>query len=76
MSLPFIGGGIASLAVIICIVLLSRKAAKKHFLELIEQSKTDFPKIEEFFSSLKSLSDHYISKSDEQTFIQQWESFY
>lgn len=76
MSLPFIGGGIASLAVIICIVLLSRKAAKKHFLELIEQSKTDLTKIEEFFSSLKSLSDHYISKSDEQTFIQQWESFY
>ena len=76
MSLPFIGGGIASLAVIICIVLLSRKAAKKHFLELVEQSKTDFPKIEEFFSSLNTISERYISKSDEQTFIQQWESFY
>ena len=76
MSLPFIGGGIASLAVIICIVLLSRKAAKKHFLELVEQSKTDFPRIEEFFSSLNTISEHYISKSDEQTFIQQWESFY
>ena len=76
MSLPFIGGGIASLAVIICIVLLSRKAAKKHFLELVEQSKTDFPKIEEFFSSLNTISERYISKSDEQTFIQQWEFFY
>lgn len=76
MSLPFIGGGIASLAVIICIVLLSRKAAKKHFIELVEQSKTDFPKIEEFFSSLNTISERYISKSDEQTFIQQWESFY
>ena len=76
MSLPFIGGGIASLAVIICIVLLLLKAAKKHFLELVEQSKTDFPRIEEFFSSLNTISEHYISKSDEQTFIQQWESFY
>ena len=70
MSLPFIGGGIASLAVIICIVLLSRKAAKKHFLELVEQSKTDFPRIEEFFSSLNTLSEHYISKSDEKNFKQ------
>lgn len=76
MSLPFIGGGIASLAVIICILLLLLKAAKKHFLELVEQSKTDFPRIEEFFSSLNTISEHYISKSDEQTFIQQWESFY
>jgi len=47
MPLPFIGGGIASLAAIICLVLLLRKAAKKHFLELVEQSKTDFPRITE-----------------------------
>ena len=76
MPLPFIGVGIASLAVIICIVLLSRKAAKKHFLELVEQSKTDFPRIEVFFSSLDTLSENYISKSDELVFKQQWESFY
>ena len=76
MPLPFIGVGIASLAFIICIVLLSRKAAKKHFLELVEQSKTDFPRIEVFFSSLDTLSENYISKSDELVFKQQWESFY
>ena len=43
MIFGFIGAGIASLAVFICIILLSHKAAKKHFLELVEQSKIDLP---------------------------------
>nr|MCR5605608.1 UvrD-helicase domain-containing protein [Treponema sp.] len=76
MIFGIIGAGIASLAVVICIILLSRKAAKKHFLELVEQSKIDLPKIEDLFSSLNALAENYISRSDEQFFKQQWESFY
>ena len=47
MVFGIIGAGIASLAVFICIILLSRKAAKKYFRELVEQSKIDLPKIED-----------------------------
>ena len=63
-------------AVVVAIVLISRHASKKRFLELVRQSKEYLLKIEDFFTDLNQLSQNYITKSAEVSFENKWNQFY
>lgn len=76
MSWSLVEALIASIALIVISILISRIASRTHYNRQIKQSKQYLPEIDRFFTELAELSSKHISQEEEYSFTRRWLAFH